>query len=1192
MRCSFVPTPSANSKTRLLNPWAVLVVTGALGGLLWFTFQDEKVFAPGDREPDQVSLNYAQLLLNAHPGDDELRLRLVEQLLTLGDYAAARSHVQAWPQPEPAVQAYYLARIDALSLAPGADPLPVLTRLDALDISRLSPPQLASLAQVQLQRASPGSAATTYAHLAQRDPAQRPQWLASQAQWAVAAGDPAQAADVYAALVQSSADPAQARDYLQQAFAQYVAADQGERGVTLLRAHLALLDATDIGLLEQGVAVAIAHQHYDSAQALLDHWRSVQPDNPALALKVFELHLAANDLPGAWASGQALVAAQPDDMALLRRVAEVGEWVGAKAEALRLWLALWQRTGDEHSREQAWRLALLLDDNAQAISLLAPISTARPLSADEMNGLLYGYARAQQPGEAERWLRDYLRRYPTQREAWQALLANLQARTLDSAQADVWAQIQQRFGLTPAQRVAWADAHLRGNNPQGAWTALQTDPHAIDDRRFWRSRASVAWALGDREHLREALERLLALDGRLPAGDRSVLVDDYRQRDPARALQLALDGWRQAPARDSLLLALQVTLEQRDWQQLRQLLDEADQHRELPLQLQYVLARGALASHDGRPDDAARVYREGLVAFPENSLLREQLLWVYLDQRNLAELAPRVAEWREAALADPLLWLPMASAQSALGNLPAALAWYRRAARQQPKNWLAQAAYADALDAAGYQDTAWRWRRTLLRTPPKLDRQCTSCLQTWLRLLANGVSPVRAERQAWQWQDGSPAMLQLWFDQQLASLAASGAGSSRDEWLTWARQSGLKVDPGEGLQQAIRGAVQSELEPLLARADLPAGQRADMLARLGRPGAARQVNAEAWALAGSDQAADALREQAVQLEAAHPQGAQLGWKRQDFGGLRIDGAVARVGLLFGEQSYADVTLSEGRYQSDQLLSGRLGQEHNLLATLEHGVDDGRYALILDASLRDDHDRTGLGLARTWLLAPGQQLEAGLDWHRQSEETGLMRTFGQRDQLYAGGRHAITARDELSWRVGQKHFSTREGDSLGNGQAVSVVLNHVLEQASPHWAVRTGVDYQRNQLSGRTLDGLSSRDGGALDVDSYTTAIPGVVTPQDLLQARYGQVFVGSTWRRGSPGALARTQPGFSWLLDTNAGWQWEDQTFNYGVAGGVGVGVLGGDELALKLGYQSAPQGADGKAGGVLNISYSVRLGD
>jgi hypothetical protein len=1187
-----VAKPSAHNRIRLLNPLALLVVSGALGGLLWFNFQDEKVFAPGDREPDEVSLNYAQLLLAAHPEDWQLRVRLIEQLLQVGDYATARQHLLQWPQPDPIMQGFYLAQIDALSLPPGADPAPRLARLNALDGQQLSLAQLHSLAQAQLLLGSPASAAKTYAQLAERDAAQRQRWLLSQAQWALAANDPAQAASAYVALEQSNTDVPLKRQYLHQAFKHFVAANQGARAVALLMPRLATLDSDALALLEQGVDVAIAHQLNDNAQALLQQWHHVQPDNPLLPVKAFELHLAMQDLDGAWRSGRALVAATPDDLALTRRVAEVGEWVGAKAEALSLWSSLWQRTADEQSRGHAWRLAVSLGEWPQAVSLLAPIGDARPLSTAELDALLYAYAASQRQPDAEIWLRAYIQRHPEHREAWQALLVNLQDRHLDAAQQQVWAQLERRLGLTPVQRVAWAEAALRDQDPEAAWQALQTDTRNIDDVRFWRSRATVAWARKDQEHLHQALERLLALEGHLNAGDRSALVDYYRQRDPAQALRLAVQGWQQAPSRDSLALALQLALEQADWLLLQQLLESAAQHPELPAQLLQVLAQAALAKHNAQPEQAERVYRAGLMQFPESNLLREHLLWLYLDQRNLAALAPLVDEWRDAALADAQLWLPMASAQSALGNRRAALAWYRLAARQQPQNWLAQAAYADALEAAGYSDSAWRWRRALLRQPTVPTPSCVSCLQTWLRLLSASVSPAQAQRQAWQWQDGSPAMLQLWFDQLLANLSASGANSERDAWLEWARQRGLNVDDREALQQTLRGAAQSQLQALLAHQELSAGQRADILARLGRPGEARKVNVQAWAAAQSPLAEQALRNQAVQLEAAHPQGAQASWTQQDFGGLRIDGPALQLAGLLGDQWYADLKLSEGRYQGDALAPSVLGRERNLLAAVERGVANGRHSLIVDSSQRDDHSRNGLGLSRTWTVAPGQQLQAGLDWHRQSDETGMMRTFGQRDQVYAAGRHALTGRDELSWRLSQRRFSTRDDQSLGNGQALNLMLTHVLEAASPNWAVRGGLDYQRNQLSNRSLSGIASDEGGALELDRFNPVRQDRITAGDLLQERYGQVFIGSTWRRGSPGNLGRTSPQYTWLLDTNAGWQWQDHTFNYGVAAGIGFSVLGGDELAVKLGYQSAPQGAGGKAGGVLNISYSVRLGN
>jgi len=119
--------------------------------------------------------------------------------------------------------------------------------------------------------------------------------------------------------------------------------------------------------------------------------------------------------------------------------------------------------------------------------------------------------------------------------------------------------------------------------------------------------------------------------------------------------------------------------------------------------------------------------------------------------------------------------------------------------------------------------------------------------------------------------------------------------------------------------------------------------------------------------------------------------------------------------------------------------------------------------------------------------------------------------------------------------------------------------------------------------------LSSRNGGA--VKNQDSLDPRTVFASDLLQSRYGQLYVGSSWSRGMPGALNSSVPQYSWLVDVAAGWQWTDQTFNYGINTGIGFEVLGNDQLALTVGYQSAPQGGDGKAGGTLGMSYGVRFG-
>jgi len=537
------------------------------------------------------------------------------------------------------------------------------------------------------------------------------------------------------------------------------------------------------------------------------------------------------------------------------------------------------------------------------------------------------------------------------------------------------------------------------------------------------------------------------------------------------------------------------------------------------------------------------------------------------------------------------LWLPFASASQLLGRESEALAWYRLYLKSSPQDWLVRAAYADALESAGYRDAAQRLRLKLLRSPEGEEiKPSSQRYAIWLRLMASSYSPGKAANEVAQWKDGSPAMLQLWFERLLARLDATNQESQKDQWLDWARSQGLKVERYEEIQQALRSRNKQQVETLLASNDLNPAQRAQALSRLGRYGEALDLSESAL---GDDQPAavrEQLRRQAVELQELTPQGAQLSWHQQDFGGLDFSGPRLEVAHNLGDQWYANLELEQGTYNSDQLIETRMGDENNAGLTLQRFDEDGSYKLFADTSQRKDDNRNGLGLSRIWQLDVSDQIETGLDWNRKSEDSGLMRAFGQHDSVWVAGRHGLTARDQISWEVAQKSFSTRAGDALGNGQEVKMEYNHTLEFAGPNWSVRSGVDYQHNNVKDRTLDYLSSANGGPVkSVDNSDD--PAVVTADDLLQSRYGQLYVGSSWRRGIPGALVRTRPQYTWLVDVTAGWQWLDQTFNYGINTGIGVEVLGDDELALTFGYQSAPQGGDGQAGGTLGVSYGVRFG-
>lgn len=1192
---------SATKNSRLLNPWALAVVAVTVGGLLWATFQREEVFQPDGGEPDAVSANYAELLLTAHPDNDHLRLQLIDLLIGLGDYTKARQHLEAWPAPVAPVQAYYRLELDALEAANSDDASvreALVARLQNFDHRRLSLPQLQSLAKLALTLQAPAFAATVFEEIAERNPKQRTEALKSAAQWHLAGEQPGKAADIYLQLSKDSKEPAEHREYAHLAFTSLLAADRGAEAAQVLADELDQLQnpETDAPWIEQGVDVAMGNKRFDLVQRFIAQWRVLQPDNPRILRKDFTTQLAMNDLAGAWDSGQQLLLEFPEEQALLEQMAHLAEWRGDIESALDFWMRLLALNESPQVREHAWRLAIAQFDFDHAIPLLEGIAKHRALTDAELDAVTYAHESRGTPELAEAWLHTYVRKYPKHRLAWTRLLQNLENTGQYAVKARVYKDYSKRFALTIPERIDWAGTHLKLFDNQAAWNVLQVkNSDKITDKDYWTTRAALAWDLELDDELRASLEKLLAIKGSLNSNDESHLIAGYRLSNPRRALELLVDSWQRTRNPIRLVDALLLAQELEDWPKVTELLKEAEQDPAIFEEDQVLGVRGALAMHEGQPEEAKRLYLLGLSKYPDENLFRERLMWLYVDQGNIAELKPLVTQWKSRARGDQVLWLAFASANQLLGRNSESLAWYRLYLKNLPNDWLVQAAYADALYDAGYQDAAQRLRLKLLRSPEAETAQPSKeRYRTWLRLMSSSYSPAKAQQEVAKRQDGSPAMLQLWFDRLLARLDATNQESQKDAWLDWAKSQGLKVDRYEQIQQALRSRNKAQVETLLASSDLNPAQRAQALSRLGRVNEALATNLEALGDDQPETVQDQLRRQAVEIHDSTPQGALLSWQDQDYGGIAFDAPRLQIAHNIGDNWYAALELEQGTYDGDDVIGSRIGTERNAALTLTRPVENGSYKLFADTSQRKDDDRNGLGLSRSWQLSVSDELETGVDWHRKTDDSGLMRAFGRQDRLWLGGRHSFSARDQFSWEVAKRSFSTRAGDSLGNGEALRAEFNHTLEFAGPNWTVRSGVDYQHNNVNDKRLDYLSSLQDGPVirGIDDDGNPDPDdTVLASDLLQSRYGQLYVGSTWRRGIPGALVRTKPQYTWLVDVTAGWQWLDQTFNYGLNTGIGFEVLGDDELALTVGYQSAPQGGDGKSGGTLGVSYGVRFG-
>jgi tetratricopeptide (TPR) repeat protein len=1189
---------SASKPVRLISPWTLAFSAAAIGGVLVLTYNSEDVFRPDDQErADDVSASYAEVLLASRPEDDELRLDLVRLLIDLGQYSRARRHLVSWQTTDVVQLEYYRRTIDALSALHGDNherTAQASEQMMTFDHRQLSVEQARAWADLALQMQMPWLAADVYHSLAHRVPEEHLAYLQLAARWYLASGQSGKAAMIYLDILAASDNVEDRRYYLRQAYDALLAVGAGDQASRLLVKEMDELTAEDAAWLEQGVQMAVGSQRMDLATILVTRWGELQPFQAEPLQARLRLELASGDLPAAWDTGERLVALRPADPELLLQMAKLGEWLGRGQKALDYWVRYLSLQEDPEAREHAWRLAFQLYDYERGIALLEPTALDSRLTDEKLDAVVFGHESLAQPGRTEAWLRQYVTRYPSHRLAWQRLIQNLESTQQFTAQTAVWQDMSERFELTTTERVEWASAHWRIYQPERAWEILDIDNRNIDDPEYWRTLAGLAWELERDDDLRRVYERMIEQGIALDTGEQSQLIEFYRQGQPRKALDMLLEGWRKRGDTEYLILAMDMATVLGEIDLLRELLFEAQDHPSVAQDARVLLAKGWLAERDGALDEATRIYRSALALYPRNPLVRERLMWFFIDHRRVADLPMMTHRWRAFARSHGNMWLPFAAANQMLGRHDEALAWYQLHLRSNPYDWLARAAYVDGLEAAERFDLAQRLRQQLVKDfKDRPGDQAGGGFESvelapqryavWLRLLASAHSGIRSERQAMQWQDGSPAMLQLWFDRMLTQLDEINQSSQKDAWQAWGRSRGLEINAYHSMQEALRNYNRDVLVDLVAKGELDPAQNVEALDRLGEEGAALALAVGNLGGGNATIVDVQLRRQAVDIQSRTPQGVRVGWMREDLGGVVLSGPQATLAGHILDDWYASLDLKRQDYNADELDSSVLGAEHTARVALSRKLESGRVALTLDSSTRSDEDRVGVGLSRSWQLGARDQIEVGVGVNQENLDSGFMRAVGTQDAVWIAGIHGLTSRDQLSWSIEQRAYGTRYGHNLGNGTAFNLEFNQIQHFEGPTWVTRAGIDYQRNQLSGRELSGLAVADGGPIEAD--------VVTASTLLQEEYGRLYVGNSFRRGFPGALNRGQPDYTWLIDMQAGWDWVDSQFTYGLNTGVGTRVLGDDELALIFGYQSAPRGTDTEAGGMVGLTYSKRFG-
>ncbi|QDD67256.1 tetratricopeptide repeat protein [Herbaspirillum seropedicae] len=469
-----------------------------------------------------------------------------------------------------------------------------------------------------------------------------------------------------------------------------------------------------------------------------------------LAYNVF---LGNRNLTDARLLAQSAVRQRPDDPAWRKRLAEVSEWSGVPEQATPHWLAYARLTNDEGAWDNVMRIAAGTFEQDILTEALQHKMQVEPGDPKWVNLLVAQYENVGQPERAAALLEARLRQSrpaaanananaATERNGEMDALAKLYLRMGrdDDANA-VLVRQRQEFGPSAANALMAANLlYLRGRAEQALellrQAALVAPPGNAD---FWRTYAELARYLGLDEEARQGYDQLLATN-QAAEGDMSNLMVVIQEHEPRAAAELAEFGFRRTSVANFAVQALTYRMRLNDLDGGQRFLDSItpQQNAALEKYVPYLSVRSAFRQMKHDYAGARADMRLALSLSPRSAEVRAEMIWILIATRDTELLNRALSLWAADAENAPQLWGPFAAANISLNRQNVALHWFRKSGFAQ-NDYLWLLSYAEALDASGQPDLAWRIRRRAwieLRDPARLRNIPPAQLREWRDRLA------------------------------------------------------------------------------------------------------------------------------------------------------------------------------------------------------------------------------------------------------------------------------------------------------------------------------------------------------------------------------------------------------------------------------------------------------------------------
>lgn len=1206
--------PLAGSKA--MNPSMDPLMAGkSKSTILLFTIALAIIFAllfyKGDRlkdllyivKPDRISVLYLKLLLNINPDNTDLHLELARHYINLGQEDQARFELEPLLEEEGSVALeakILILEIDFKNYFSLAEDDPrratELARLQSsiIEISKNPIPVtlISNIINLSLELNQPAVAANLFYQWSTiiLEPAERIEKLKASGQWYIAAGLPSRAAEIYHTCYELSENTAQARQFALLALQISRAAGGSNRATEYFHVYQQRFPK-DPELLDEMISIYFADHKPKYAYELGVLRLALDPDNPDQINKQIEHALAAEEIQSALVLAQRLIGIVPNDHSAHERLAHIAEWNDKPALALKEWLWLARNRKDEVAIKNTLRLSKELYFFNFTIEMLEQLALTRELADDEVNSLLHAYNAAGNLSDQIKFFRSYVKRYPNNSKAWEAL-AKTQENAGQIAQAmTTWQYIGAHFDRLPEAvahqaKLLWK---IGQSEKSLAILLLNQDKATEKDSYYWEILGELSWVLELPEHSFSAYsilwktenadvlvaERLIQIMRDKGKAEEAIAIGEqaYDRFNESRWLLLSMDVANQAGMSTELKRLVNIAMS-----------NESKFHDSE----MYWLLRAQLEIHEHKPDMAIKHYQHALTVNPASITAKEGILWSLIEQQDRSSLQSYLKKWHTDASENSLLWGVYGIALTQVGQYKEALPWLERKAQISPDDYLWQLSYADVLNRAGYADKAWHLRkyvlfnlRSHLNEVGSEQEEIKDLLHPEYLALVRDMEGANAEVSILK------NFLAKGYDDPAAQELLVAAYLTQENYLA-ARQWLLQ----EHIARQETPAWQ-RLTLALAEKDLVAVEHileneGDKLAEINKMEAYRRLNRNEEALALTYDLLDPDKGQTSALqsylfttrdELAVKTSKQIigGFDYKSLGDIDFIEGQTRFttpylrGLLGVELKYTHLNSSD----SDIILP--VDSEVDIAAEFKHPLREGMLQLNVGGNLRDDKSLAYGSAKVSQDITNSVRTSLRVGVNETSYETGPLRALGRKDIVLLNLSTQLTQQTVINFDIDGHRYLTREGNTLGKGYKLQGILgNSLLSTGVQEWQIRLQGSWESNDLEGT----LPSELAGFFSAP--------VAEVETLITKRFGTMGAGTTLRYGPSDAGVLRRPFL--LADAWVGWVWPNDVLGYNGRVAMGISILGPDILSAGAFYSNIQGGKTDQAFTGVGLQYSIRF--